>query len=91
MAVSYLFFRFRFNWSEVEFGLFSSYAMITQSVGTSFSIGVFSNYLKLNDFVIGVFSSISKILSGFVYAFAVTDWEVYMGLIYFIFFTFVFI
>lgn len=38
MAVTYLFTRFRFNWSEVEFSVFSTYAMITGLVGTYFEV-----------------------------------------------------
>lgn len=33
MSVIYLFTRFKFNWSEVEFSLFSTYAMLTSLVG----------------------------------------------------------
>lgn len=38
MAVTYLFTRFRFNWSEVEFSVFSTYAMITGLIGTYFEV-----------------------------------------------------
>lgn len=99
MAVTYLFTRFRFNWSEVEFSIFSTYAMITglfgkpiinnyskilnnsknKILGTLFSVGIFSHILKMDDAIIGVISSVSKILSSFVYAFAVTNWQVYLG------------
>lgn len=44
-----------------------------------FSVGVLSHLLKIDDALIGVISSMSKILSGFVYAFAVTDWLLYLG------------
>lgn len=33
MSVIYLFTRFKFNWSEVEFSFFSTYAMLTSLVG----------------------------------------------------------
>lgn len=78
--ITYLFTRFHFNWSEVEFSIYSSYSMIIQLIGSTFSIGGFSNYLKLNDYIIGVMASISKILSALVYAFAVTNLQIYMGL-----------
>ena len=79
MAVFYLFTRFRFNWSEVEFSFFSTYAMLTNLIGTMFSVGVFSHLLEIDDALIGVMSSMSKILSSFVYAFAVTNWQLYLG------------
>lgn len=34
MSVIYLFTRYKFNWSEVEFSFFSTYAMLTSLVGT---------------------------------------------------------
>jgi PCFT/HCP family folate transporter-like MFS transporter 1/3 len=33
MAVMYLFTRYRFNWNEVDFSLFSTYGMITNLFG----------------------------------------------------------
>lgn len=47
-----------------------------------FSVGVFSHILQIDDSLIGVMSSMSKILASFVYAFAQTDWQLYMGKIF---------
>lgn len=33
MSVVYLFTRYRFNWGEVEFSIFSTYGMITGLIG----------------------------------------------------------
>lgn len=33
MSVIYLFTRYKFNWSEVEFSFFSTYAMLTSLIG----------------------------------------------------------
>ena len=33
MSVFYLFTRYRFNWSEVEFSVFSTYAMVAGLIG----------------------------------------------------------
>jgi MFS transporter, PCFT/HCP family, solute carrier family 46, member 3 len=79
MSVIYLFTRFKFNWSEIEFSIFSTYAMLTSLIGTLFSVGVFSHLLKIDDAIIGVLSSMSKIISSFVYAFAATTWQLYLG------------
>ncbi|XP_050538920.1 solute carrier family 46 member 3-like [Daktulosphaira vitifoliae] len=79
MSVMYLFTRVRFNWDEVDYSLFSTYSMITNSVGTIFSVGVFSHMLQIDDAVIGVMSCMSKILAGFVYAYATTDFIYYLG------------
>lgn len=79
MSVLYLFTRYKFNWSEVEFSFFSTYAMLTSLIGTLFSVGVFSHLLKIDDAIIGVLSSMSKIISSVIYAFASTTWQLYLG------------
>ncbi|XP_017156359.1 solute carrier family 46 member 3 [Drosophila miranda] len=79
MAVTYLFTRFRFNWSEVEFSFFSTYAMFTGLIGVIFCVGILSHKLGIDDALVGVLSSTSKILSGFVYAFATVPWHMYLG------------
>jgi MFS transporter, PCFT/HCP family, solute carrier family 46, member 3 len=79
MSVMYLFTRYKFNWSEIEFSYFSTYAMMIGLIGTLLSIGVFSHLLKFDDAIIGVLSSMSKVMSSFVYAFAVTTWQFYIG------------
>jgi len=33
MAVMYLFTRYRFNWNEVDFSIFSTYSMVTNLFG----------------------------------------------------------
>ncbi|CAH2040645.1 unnamed protein product, partial [Iphiclides podalirius] len=79
MSVMYLFTRYRFNWNEVDFSMFSTYAMCTSLIGTLFSVGVFSHILKFDDAIIGVISCTSKILSGFMYAFATKTWHIYIA------------
>ncbi|XP_041988750.1 solute carrier family 46 member 3-like [Aricia agestis] len=79
MSVMYLFTRYRFNWNEVDFSMFSTYAMCTSLLGTLFSVGVFSHLLKYDDAIIGVISCMSKILAGFMYAFATKTWHIYIA------------
>ncbi|XP_046967216.1 solute carrier family 46 member 3-like [Vanessa cardui] len=79
ISVMYLFTRYRFNWNEVDFSMFSTYAMCTSLVGTLFSVGVFSHLLKFDDAIIGVISCTSKILSGFMYAFSTKTWQIYIA------------
>ncbi|KAL4707320.1 hypothetical protein ACJJTC_019858 [Scirpophaga incertulas] len=79
MSVMYLFTRYRFNWNEVDFSMFSTYAMCTSLVGTLFSVGVFSHVMKFDDAIIGIISCTSKILSGFMYAFATKTWQIYIA------------
>lgn len=47
--------------------------------GTAVSVGIFSHILKIDDAIVGIMSCTSKILASFVYAFAATDWMVYVG------------
>ncbi|CAH0388966.1 unnamed protein product [Bemisia tabaci] len=79
MHVSYLFARYRFNWDELDYSIFSTFSMITSLVGTSISVGVFSHLLKIDDSLIGVMSCMSKILAGFIYAYAPTETIYYLG------------
>lgn len=53
------------------------------NVGVMFSVGVLSHRLKIADALVGMLSSLSKILSSFIYAFAVTRWQLYLGLYHF--------
>ncbi|XP_054280936.1 solute carrier family 46 member 3 [Macrosteles quadrilineatus] len=79
MTVMYLFTRYRFNWNEVDYSIFSTYSMMTNLIGTLVSVGVFSHMLKIDDALIGVMSCMSKILAGFVYAYATTDFQIYLA------------
>lgn len=79
MTVMYLFTRLRFNWNEVDFSIFSTYGMVTNLIGTVISVGLFSHILGVDDAIIGIMSCMSKILSGFLYAFATTTWMIYLA------------
>ncbi|XP_037938509.1 tetracycline resistance protein, class A-like [Teleopsis dalmanni] len=79
LTVTYLFTRYRFNWNEVDFSIFSTFALLTGLVGVLFCVGVLSHKLRIDDALVGVISSTSKILSGFVYAFATVPWHMYLG------------
>ncbi|XP_035458912.2 proton-coupled folate transporter-like [Spodoptera frugiperda] len=79
MNVLYLFMRYRFNWDEVQFSMFCTYSIITNLVGTLFSISIFSDFMKLDDTVVGIISCTSKILASFIFAFATTTTEIYIA------------
>ncbi|KAJ8732265.1 hypothetical protein PYW08_014995 [Mythimna loreyi] len=78
-TVLYLFTRYRFNWDEVQYSMWSTYCIVTNLLGTFFSISLFSNYLKLDDTLLGIISSSSKIVAAFAYAFARNDLEIYLA------------
>ncbi|KAL0125340.1 hypothetical protein PUN28_004466 [Cardiocondyla obscurior] len=79
MAVLYLYMRYRYNWNEVTFSMFSTFGMVTNLIGTAISVGIFSHILKIDDAIVGIMSCTSKILASFVYAFATSAWMVYVG------------
>ncbi|XP_015117913.1 proton-coupled folate transporter [Diachasma alloeum] len=79
MAVMYLFTRYRFNWNEVNFSMWTTYSMVTNLIGTMISVGFFSHFLKIDDALVGVMSCMSKILASLVYSFATEDWMMYLG------------
>lgn len=79
MALFYLFTRFKFNWSEVEFSFYSTYNMGIHLLGTGFAVSVLSSKLKMDDALIGSMASFSKILSSFAYAFAEVEWHMFIG------------
>ncbi|KYN35936.1 Solute carrier family 46 member 3 [Trachymyrmex septentrionalis] len=81
MAVLYLYMRFRYNWNEVTFSMFSTFGMVTNLIGTAISVGIFSHILKIDDAIVGIMSCTSKILASFVYAFATSAWMVYVAAI----------
>ncbi|XP_045446610.1 uncharacterized protein LOC123654769 [Melitaea cinxia] len=78
-SVLYLFTRFRFNWDEVKYSIWSTYSIVTNLIGTAFSISLFSKHLKLDDTLLGIISCMSKIIASFAYAFARNDLEIYMA------------
>ncbi|XP_004924745.1 lysosomal proton-coupled steroid conjugate and bile acid symporter SLC46A3 isoform X2 [Bombyx mori] len=73
VSILYLSTRYRFNWDEIKFSIFQTYNFVTHTVGTIFSILFFSKYLKWDDSILGIISTISKIAGSFVYCFAPND------------------
>ncbi|CAH2107663.1 unnamed protein product [Euphydryas editha] len=78
-TILYLFTRFRFNWDEVKYSVWSTYSIVTNLMGTAFSMSLFSKYLKLDDTLLGIISCMSKIIASFAYAFARNDLEIYLA------------
>ncbi|XP_049865724.1 proton-coupled folate transporter-like [Pectinophora gossypiella] len=78
-TILYLFTRYRFNWDEVQFSIWSTYCIVTNLIGTLFSISLFSRYLKLDDTILGIISNTSKIVAAFAYAFARNNLEIYLA------------
>nr|XP_022908796.1 uncharacterized protein LOC111420114 [Onthophagus taurus] len=79
--VMYLFVRYRFGWDEVDYALYSTFNIIFHMIGTLFSLTFFSKFLKFDDALLGVISSMSKVISAVVYAFAPSPFYFYLGAI----------
>ncbi|OWR50761.1 adenylate cyclase [Danaus plexippus plexippus] len=77
MSIMYIFTRYRFNWDEVKYSIFSTYKLITHSIGTIFAISVFSKRLGVDDSVLGIISTSSKMAGALVTAFARSNYEIY--------------
>ncbi|XP_063621785.1 proton-coupled folate transporter-like [Cydia splendana] len=78
-TIMYLFTRYRFNWDEMQFSIWSTYSVVTHLLGTIFSISLFSKYMKLDDAILGIISNVSFVVAGFGYAFARNDLEIYLA------------
>ncbi|CAH0749896.1 unnamed protein product [Diatraea saccharalis] len=70
ISIMYMSTRYRFNWDEVKFSIFQTYNFIVHTIGTIFSITVFSKLLQWHDSMLGIISTVSKIAASFVYCFA---------------------
>ncbi|XP_059061433.1 lysosomal proton-coupled steroid conjugate and bile acid symporter SLC46A3-like [Achroia grisella] len=70
ISIMYMSTRYRFSWDEVKFSIFQTYNFVTHTIGTLFSITVFSKQLKWHDSILGIISTVSKIAGSFVYCFA---------------------
>lgn len=79
MNVMYLFVRYKFGWNEMDYSIYSTFNFCAHMLGTLFSLLFFSKFLKVDDAILGVISSTSKIASSFVYAFAPTSTIFYLG------------
>ncbi|XP_061728983.1 proton-coupled folate transporter-like [Cydia pomonella] len=72
LSVIYMSTRYRFGWDELQFSIYQTYNFVTHTLGTVFSLVVFSKILKWHDSLLGIISTISKIVGSCVYCFAAT-------------------
>lgn len=81
LLLRYLLYCYRNRFNTIIIVVYSPQTVNTwlPATGTMFSVGVFSHMLQIDDALIGVMSCVSKILAGFVYAFATTDFVFYLG------------
>ncbi|XP_018573988.1 uncharacterized protein LOC108913018 isoform X2 [Anoplophora glabripennis] len=79
MNVVYFFVRYRYGWNSVDYSLFSTFQFVAHTIGTLFSLAFFTKFLKMDDAVLGMISSGSKIIGCLFYAFAPTPFWYYVA------------
>ncbi|XP_041976385.1 proton-coupled folate transporter-like [Aricia agestis] len=79
VSIAYILCRYRFNWDELKWSIFSSYNLSLHSFGTLFSIILFTKKLKIDDSTLGIIAMLSRILGALVWTFARNDVEVFLG------------
>ncbi|CAK1553442.1 unnamed protein product [Leptosia nina] len=76
--ITYMFVRYRLKWDALKFSFYSTYSVITHSLGALFSISVFSKRLGFDDSVLALISIVSKMIGSIFIAFVQTDFEMFM-------------
>ncbi|XP_063531905.1 lysosomal proton-coupled steroid conjugate and bile acid symporter SLC46A3-like isoform X2 [Cydia strobilella] len=79
IAVLYMSTRYRFGWDELQFSIYQTYNFVTHTIGTVFSLVVFSKILKWHDSMLGIISTTSKLFGSFIYCFAPTPTIFYIA------------
>uniref|UniRef100_A0AAR5Q7W0 Major facilitator superfamily (MFS) profile domain-containing protein n=2 Tax=Dendroctonus ponderosae TaxID=77166 RepID=A0AAR5Q7W0_DENPD len=79
LNVVYFFVRLQFGWDSVEYSFFATFQFITNILGTMFSLSFFTQFLKLDDSILGIISCSTKIMASGVYAFASSPIYFYLG------------
>ncbi|KAJ8924139.1 hypothetical protein NQ315_006923 [Exocentrus adspersus] len=81
MNVAYFFVRYKYGWNSVDYSIFSTFQFVAHTIGTLFSLAIFTKLLKMDDAILGMISSLSKIIGCLFYAFAPTPLWYYFGAI----------
>ncbi|XP_066142939.1 lysosomal proton-coupled steroid conjugate and bile acid symporter SLC46A3-like [Euwallacea fornicatus] len=79
LNVVYFSVRLRYGWDAMQYSFFTTFQFVTNTLGTMFSLSIFSQHLKLDDSLLGIISCSTKILSAGIYAFATGSIIFYLG------------
>ncbi|XP_041976386.1 proton-coupled folate transporter-like [Aricia agestis] len=79
LSIFYIACRYRFNFDEIKYSIFTSYNLTLHAVGTLFTISLFTKKLKMDDSTLGMIATLSRILGAFVWVFARNELEVYLA------------
>ncbi|XP_065210759.1 lysosomal proton-coupled steroid conjugate and bile acid symporter SLC46A3-like [Planococcus citri] len=78
-SVLYLYLRYRFQWNEKDYSLYSVYKMTLVFIGTMFCTSVLSKYYKIHDGVLGAFASVFNTIAAVFFIFACNTWQLYLA------------
>ncbi|XP_050539848.1 uncharacterized protein LOC126904674 [Daktulosphaira vitifoliae] len=76
VSITYLFFRNKFHWNEVDFSIFNAFQMAIILGGSIFSLSILSHKLKLNDALIGLIASVFDLMASIGFFLANEQWQV---------------
>ncbi|XP_026486092.2 proton-coupled folate transporter-like [Vanessa tameamea] len=76
--ITYMFVRYRLKWDALKYSIYSTYSIITHSLGALFSISLFSKHWKFHDSMLCLISITSKLIGSVYIAFVKTDLEMFM-------------
>jgi len=79
--VNYIFARYKFQWSEMDYSMYTTFNLLAHMCGVMFCLSFFTKYLKMDDALLGMISCTSKIISGFIFAYAPNGFIFYIGAI----------
>uniref|UniRef100_A0A1E1WVC4 Major facilitator superfamily (MFS) profile domain-containing protein n=1 Tax=Pectinophora gossypiella TaxID=13191 RepID=A0A1E1WVC4_PECGO len=63
VLLSYMFYRYKFNWDDIMFGSFIAYRNVTSFVGTLLILTILKKRLNLSDEMVGMMSCTSYVLA----------------------------
>ncbi|XP_045446283.1 proton-coupled folate transporter-like [Melitaea cinxia] len=76
--ITYMFVRYRLKWDALKYSIYSTYSIITHSIGALFSISVFSKHWGFHDSMLCLISITSKLIGSVYIAFVKSDLEMFM-------------
>ncbi|XP_068630638.1 lysosomal proton-coupled steroid conjugate and bile acid symporter SLC46A3-like [Battus philenor] len=76
--ITYMFVRYRLKWDAVKYSIYSTYSIITHSIGALISISLFSKHWGFHDSMLCLISVVSKLIGSVFIAFVKTDIEMFM-------------
>nr|XP_049702823.1 proton-coupled folate transporter [Helicoverpa armigera] len=76
--ITYMYLRYKLKWDALKYSLYSTYSIITHSLGALFSISVFSKRWGFHDSMLCLISIVSKLAGSILIIFVQTDLHMFM-------------